>query len=267
MTATLFWAPQRAEAHRDERDTIDLRSTRLDDDDDERSSTAFRIAMMTNVLCNHATLADGESAVGAKGDPTEIALLVAAERSSFGEHYWRSEREFSVLGEAPFDSDRKRMSVVVSEGVDAKLTLLAKGAVETIVGRCSRVLLGRRVLRLRTSMIRRIDERNSALAGRGLRVLALAYRRLDASRLQAARVEAARRRDEADADVDVDDDVNDRKNAVERTNDDNNNDMTGAVQALEDGGLVFVGLIGLIDPPRSTARDTVSQCHDAGQFF
>jgi P-type Ca2+ transporter type 2C len=88
------------------------------------------------------------------GDPTEIALLVAGrehgiERSDV-------EREDPRTAVTPFDSDRKRMSVLRASG-----TLLVKGAPEVILARCSRARDGAAAAA-------------GDMARRGLRVLAVA---------------------------------------------------------------------------------------------
>ncbi|WP_404364621.1 cation-translocating P-type ATPase [Corallococcus coralloides] len=102
--------------------------------------------------CCDAELGQGKEA-GA-GDPTELALLAAArargvERSDV-------ERERPRVSEQPFDSERRRMSVLRSDGV-----LYVKGALEVLLPLCRQVPPG-------------VAEALAALAGRALRVLAVA---------------------------------------------------------------------------------------------
>ena len=88
------------------------------------------------------------------GDPTEVALVAAAaERGILRELL---ERELPRVRENPFDTDRRMMSILRSDGV-----LYVKGAVEAVLARCSSTLEG-------------VAEANADLAARGLRVLAIA---------------------------------------------------------------------------------------------
>jgi P-type Ca2+ transporter type 2C len=88
------------------------------------------------------------------GDPTEIALLrAAAERGIERDAIERERTRVSVL---PFDSERKRMSILRSDGV-----LYVKGAVESMLPLCSSGTEG-------------AEQANADMAARGLRVLAVA---------------------------------------------------------------------------------------------
>jgi len=101
-----------------------------------------------------------------QGDPMEVALLQGAPR---GEAFPRT-------GEIPFDTARRRMSVICDTPHGRKL--YCKGAPESVLPLCDTLLLDGRQHRLD-------DERRAGLlavqrqmAAEGLRVLALAYRRL-----------------------------------------------------------------------------------------
>ncbi|GMU01277.1 HAD-IC family P-type ATPase [Corallococcus caeni] len=88
------------------------------------------------------------------GDPTELALLVAARGK--GVERADVERERPRVSEQPFDSDRRRMSILRSDGV-----LYVKGALEALLPLCKQVPPG-------------VTEALASLAGRALRVLAVA---------------------------------------------------------------------------------------------
>jgi Ca2+-transporting ATPase len=102
--------------------------------------------------CSDAELGDG----GARdvGDPTEIALLRAA--AARGIQRAEIEREAPRRAETPFDTSRKRMSVLRADGV-----LYVKGAPEVMIPLCAAGIEGA----LAT---------NQEMAERGLRVLAVA---------------------------------------------------------------------------------------------
>ncbi len=104
------------------------------------------------------------------GDPTEIALIRMADGAG------PVPQEAPLCAEIPFDADRRRMSTIhdTSEG----RAMYTKGAPETILDRCSR-LEGENGPRSLDEVSRhRAIEAAEALAARGLRVLALAYREL-----------------------------------------------------------------------------------------
>lgn len=94
---------------------------------------------------------DGRSGVG---DPMEVALLAAAAEKGIQRDAIERERPRTTVH--PFDSSRRRMSVLRSDGV-----LYVKGAVETLLERC--VSGGEGAIRA-----------NEEMAQRGLRVLAVA---------------------------------------------------------------------------------------------
>ena len=149
------------------------------------------------------------------GDPTEGALLVVAAKA--GIERATLEAKARRIGAVPFDSDRKRMTVVRER--DGKLVAFVKGAPEVILARCSRVQARDGDEALSEGMRAHILQAGTHLAQDALRVLAVATRSLE--------------RYPAEADE------------IERD-------------------LVFLGLIGLQDPPRAEARDAVARCRRAG---
>ena len=62
--------------------------------------------------------------MGAVGDPTEVSLIVAARKVKADRKY----ANYTRVGEIPFTSDRKRMTVVAQDNTDAGSShRLAKG--------------------------------------------------------------------------------------------------------------------------------------------
>jgi Ca2+-transporting ATPase len=127
------------------------------------------------VGCNDAELVvrDGRPAVA--GDPTEIALLVVAAKAVLTRE--ALEREEPRLLTLPFDSDRKRMSVVRRR--DGETWGYVKGAPEVILERCSHVRKARGIEPLGAALRARLAQANAQLAAEALRVLALAERRVE----------------------------------------------------------------------------------------
>jgi Ca2+-transporting ATPase len=134
------------------------------------------------------------------------------------------------LGEFPFSSERKRMSVIVDNPQgELPYVMFTKGSPELILDRCDRVsacgadrILGETEAQILTSDIRnQILEVNNQMASKGLRVLGFACKSL--SEVPAAGTE----------------------NATETE-------------------LVWLGLVGMLDAPRSEVKDAVKRCRSAG---
>jgi Ca2+-transporting ATPase len=125
--------------------------------------------------CNDAELAMHEASPRVAGDPTEIALLVVAAKGGVTrEALERGEPRLRTL---PFDSDRKRMSVVRSRGAES--WAYVKGAPEGILERCTRVRTARGSVPLDAELRARLQQAGVQLAAEALRVLALAERRME----------------------------------------------------------------------------------------
>ena len=123
-----------------------------------------------------ATLCSDAQEVGEKitGDPTETAFLRACKRGK-GE----LEGCYPRVGEIPFTSARKRMTTAhrLPEG---GFRLIAKGAPDVLIARCTQLLHGGEIRPLTGAMKAKLLSDNSCLAERALRVLAVAYRDVSA---------------------------------------------------------------------------------------
>ena len=112
------------------------------------------------------------------GDPTEVALVM------LGEHFGVEEETYRVqhprLGELAFDSDRKLMSTL--HRVNGRPMLLTKGAMDVLLDRSKWLLTSEGRVPLTQEMKEEIGRVNTQLSTEGLRVLAFAYRELDAIR-------------------------------------------------------------------------------------
>lgn len=108
-------------------------------------------------LCNDVQIKDGEPV----GAPTETALVQYMIEREGIEVVKQLKQEYPVIDELPFDSGRKRMSVLVE--VEGQKVLLSKGAVESIASICKQ----------RHEVL---QQTAAEWAARGMRVLALAYR-------------------------------------------------------------------------------------------
>lgn len=124
------------------------------------------------VLCNDARPDAGGTW---QGDPTETALVDAA--GAAGLDAVALQRGTARVHEWPFDAERKRMSTLHRDAGGSAWQLLCKGAPETLLPRCARVATaaGERALDPAEAL-----QAAAALAQQGLRVLAVAQRRVDA---------------------------------------------------------------------------------------
>ena len=127
------------------------------------------------VGCNNASVAEVDGRWTAVGDPTEAAMLVAGAKA--GADQALLEREHPRVMALPFDSDRKRSSVVRRIG-DGSLQLFVNGAPGIVLDRCTHVVTAQGTQELTPADRRAILATASDMAQRALRVLASAHRDL-----------------------------------------------------------------------------------------
>lgn len=150
------------------------------------------------------------------GDPTEGALVLFAEK--FGIDSEEFEDANPRLFEQPFDSDRKRMTVLNRR--EAGNVAYTKGAVDELLPLCTRYRTKEGVREMTDADRERILELCNRMSGEALRLLGFAVRTWDA--------------------------VPEEETAN-----------------LEEG-MTFVGVVGMIDPPRKEVIKAVETCHEAG---
>jgi Ca2+-transporting ATPase len=187
-------------------------------------------------LCNDATLKMGdEGRFRTIGDPTEGAMIVMSAHAGIMKP--DLDRQFPRVGEAPFDSDRKRMTTIneVSGSIEPvefqsvwqaaynaigqpRYMGFTKGSPDGLVAISNRVWMNDRVVPMSAEWRDRIMQSNNELAQSGMRVLGVAIRSVE----------------------------------------------TPAADASLEKDLIFVGLYGMIDPPRAEVKDAVQTCLSAG---
>ncbi|MBH0200243.1 MAG: HAD-IC family P-type ATPase, partial [Nitrospira sp.] len=168
----------------------EIRETHSDDEDRHSSfvnrtqepiqssalAPALRELLTAGVLCNGATLKQDDGTWQVIGDPTEGALLVVAAKTGLRIEQLETTHQF--LGEVPFDSERKMMTVVrrTSDGPVGYV----KGAPDVLLRHCShRLAMDGTDEPLTESIRAAILDANALFAHQALRVLAMARRRLD----------------------------------------------------------------------------------------
>ena len=170
-------------------------------------------ALETCVLCNNASLvASGSKGGKAIGDPLEIALLSFA--APFEITRQTMEKRFPEEREEAFDSDTKMMATF--NQMESGYRVAVKGAPESVLQACTAVITAEGGQDLDEDKKKLWFDKNEAMAAEGLRVLALAEKKVED--LDAAPYEK----------------------------------------------LNFIGLVGLIDPPRQDVKQALEECRSAG---
>jgi magnesium-transporting ATPase (P-type) len=157
------------------------------------------------------------------GDPTEAALKVATWIG--GIDLEAEARRSPRIKELPFDSHRKRMSTIHKNG--GSQVIYVKGAPKEVLALCTQARQNGRVLAVDEVLRTKIMAVNDEYARRGLRVLAVASRKLPGV------ANTSRAPGEYFPEV------------IERE-------------------LTFLGLMAMMDPPRPEVAEAVKKCHSAG---
>lgn len=180
----------------------------------DNSYPNIRTMLLYGALCNHASLRIKKGKYEVNGDPTDGAILVAARKWGIdvGE-----QESFKIIKEFPFDSKRKRMSIVIEDQNQMRF-LITKGAPEILLARSSFYLHrdGRKLLK----DTQFIEEAMNQMANQALRTIAICMRPLKKDEsLELAHLER---------------------------------------------NLTFIGLYGMIDPPRKEVKAAIAECKQAG---
>jgi Ca2+-transporting ATPase len=184
-------------------------------------------AVRVGVLCNEASFhARADDETRAVGDPTETALLIAADALLLNVEQVRASHP--KLIEQPFHALTKRMTTL-HKGTDGTHFAALKGAPAVVLEACSTYVHREGSVRpLNTESRARLLAANERMAERALRVLALAEKHFEEDR-------DGLPQEETDGLPDVD---------------------------LENG-YTFLGFVGMIDPPRPGVADAIERAHQA----
>ena len=118
--------------------------------------------------CNNASLDENEI-----GDPTEIALLEYVKKENIN----LFNQKFNRIYEQPFDSDRKRMSVVCE--INGKMICYTKGALEELLELCPYILKNGEVIDLTDDIKNKILVKCENLSSKAYRILGFALKTID----------------------------------------------------------------------------------------
>ncbi len=204
-----------------------------------RQYPALTLLLAGGALANDAVLERKNGEYEYVGDPTEGALVVAAARAGLAKE--KLEETFPRHAEAPFDSERKRMTTahsfpaekrdISSEFKDIwnwsgfigeyENVIFTKGAVDSLLPICDRVWVDDHTEQLDDSWTDRIMKSNNEQAEEGMRVLGVAVR--------------------TDDGIAADDD-----------------------QIALEKEMIFVGMVSMMDPARPEVKEAVRECKEAG---
>lgn len=132
----------------------------------DKDKVGNRELLQAAVLCNNAALEDNK----AVGDPTEVALLAFAKKQNF-----TITSDHQRVLELPFDSDRKRMTVIYKF---TDYVIYTKGAIDSILPLCNKIDVNGEEKDLTGEDIVRINELCRMSSQQALRVLAFAKKNI-----------------------------------------------------------------------------------------
>jgi len=138
------------------------------------SDPDIQACLAAAVLCNGAELVEKNGLWKIVGDPTEGSLLTCAAKAKL----WKADLEARApfVEEIPFDSERKRMTILRKDSESGMVTAYVKGAPDILLARCSQFLENGRLRPIQKDDRVRIGHTNDGLAGQAMRVLAVAQR-------------------------------------------------------------------------------------------
>ncbi len=164
------------------------------------------------VACNDANISrTGEDKnFNIIGNPTEAALLVMASKAGI----YQEDLQYSRIEEIPFNSERKRMSVLVKN--KEKRLIYSKGAPEFVLSQCKYVQRKEGIFRITEKERKNILLLNEDMTSETLRTLALAYKEPNKGK------------------------------------------------KIEESDFIFLGLVGIEDPPKEEVKEAIQICKNAG---
>ena len=190
-----------------------LRGEKIEPEKEE----ALIYLLKIGALCNNALIVKEKEKWEVIGDPTEAALIVAAEKA--GLKYKTLEKNYPRIGEIPFTSERKCMTTIHLTPEKKKIALL-KGAPEVVLEKCTYILDNGKIKKLTEKKRKEILKINEEMAKEALRILGMAYKELPKK--------------------------------TEKYSEEIEKDM------------IFIGLEGMMDPPREEAIEANKKCQKAG---
>lgn len=187
----------------------------------------------SGVLCNDTKLVKEDDEWEIIGDPTEGAIVVVAEKAGISNSTFNSNNP--RLYEIPFSSETKKMTTVnkTSEG----LWVSSKGALEMLLASCKYIYRADGIGEITQDDIDLIQKHYKEFADDALRVLTICGKKVEL-------------------------DIDAFKTVAEEANE--KEDIRQDLIHIIENDLIFLGLVGMFDPPREEVKEAIKICDKAG---
>ena len=210
---------------RDDPISIELEKRKADlktlEEKEKNIYETLRNISLVGSLCTNSSLKQtGENGFDVIGDPLEGAILTFVKKCGFETRTF--ENYYKYLVKLPFNSDKKRMSVVVKNIQSGEILVLTKGSVKTVLEKCTGILIDGKKIDLTKELRDKIEAHSKEMAGNALKIIAFAFREMP--------------RKEKDL----------------------------YTEAATENNLTFLGLAGMIDPPRRDVKEAIALTKEAG---
>ncbi len=199
----------------------------------------FELLLLTAGFCNNADLEHAENTWKAIGDPTEAALITFVKKSGYDLE--KAKQKFQKIHEYPFDSTRKRMTVLVKAVIEdeegggkssEKFFVLTKGSPGSVLGVSTHVMLNNHPVLIDDGTRTDFLNKNENMARNALRCLGFAYRELTPLELRKLKHDSGKK-------------IQIPQDEIEKN-------------------LTFLGLMGMEDPPRPEVAKAIELTQHAG---
>ena len=193
-------------------------------------------------MCTDVEISNHAGKIEVTGEPTETAIVnKALEEEQNKEQLYQA---MPRIGDIPFDSNRKMMTTI--HKLPNGYRIICKGAPDVLLKKCTKAYTNGTVTKLNGNLIAQIEKQNTQMANQALRVLAIAY--LDIEQLP---VNLNNRTVISSSLL-----SNENSKDLKQISNINNNNI--------EQNLIYVGLIGMMDPPREGVKEAVATCRRAG---
>lgn len=202
-------------------------NSNLNHNSNSTNSVLFSL-LKAAVLCNDSRIErTGENHLyRGVGTPTEVALLILGAKAGI----FKDDLKFTRREEIPFTSERKMMSVLCAE--EKKVSVFVKGAPEIVLEKCRFIQKQKGIFPLNGLERQKIKKAIQAMTAKTFRTLALARK--------------------------------DEEWEKERKEGRTAKRVAKKINGILEENLIFLGLVGMEDPPREGVKEAIAHCQQAG---
>ncbi len=161
------------------------------------------------------------------GDPTEAALIQSAQKAGLKKD--KLETKYERIDEIPFSSERKMMTTIHSGNQDD--IVHSKGAPEVLLNKCNRYWDDGEIKELTQEKKQEFLTKNDEYADNALRILGMAFKQINLKDLSGK----------------------EKKHKIEE-------ELSSEIE----NEMIFLGLQGMMDPPRKEVKESIQTCRNAG---